>query len=204
MREAQHKHREIEELIPWYLNGTLSESEMDLVTQRLRECSHCREDVYQALIFARSFSTTTGPESTDLAAINSSLSELLSSLDAPPEVTHRKSVARAVAMAAIAAFALISFTFILWFMPPLEQQYQPLTSEVPYSTNGTVFQMVFARDENHQDIMRALDESGLRLLSGPSSQGVYRVELPPHLDANPTMALVKSRARILMLEKEMH
>ena len=38
-------HREVWTLLPWYINGTLADAELDLVKQHLRICITCRREL---------------------------------------------------------------------------------------------------------------------------------------------------------------
>lgn len=49
------RYQTVKDLIPWFVNGTLDESEMDLVNQHLRECAVCRAEVAQEIRMAQGF-----------------------------------------------------------------------------------------------------------------------------------------------------
>jgi anti-sigma factor RsiW len=38
-------HRQVDRLLPWYVNGTLDETELALVTAHVAQCARCQADV---------------------------------------------------------------------------------------------------------------------------------------------------------------
>lgn len=204
MKSISNEHWQYQELIPWYVNGTLDESEMDHFSQHLKGCEDCRQEVESELAFARRYSGKAFPGFGDSHRIDTGLSRLLERLEtageAPPEAGPARSRLPLVLglAATVVVFCLIS---VLWVVPG-GQIYRTLTS-APAKAEGTILQVMFEPQALERDVREVLTASGATIVSGPSAQGVYRIALPADSDEKEIIARLKHHPATRMLEEEL-
>lgn len=191
--------------IPWYVNGTLNEQQMNRVEAHIAACAPCRASVEEELRRARRYSQHTAAMGARLPGPEPSLEALLSNLaDAAPPRRRRPA---AVAVAAVAVLAL-SFLLVLVSQrdePAVEVEYETLTSE-PAESSGIVLQVVFREDAWEQQIRQLVSGHGASIVSGPTPKGVYRISLPPgtgEAEADRLLPELRREPAVLMAEREL-
>jgi Putative zinc-finger len=172
-------HERIAELMPWYVNGTLSDEEHAGVEKHLNECLPCRaalreERQIQSLVRAQ--------DDVPLGA-GHGVADLLQEIDrggkraAPRPLRPRLGLglsAAAVAGAMIAAWILLT--------PPSPQTSVGSTSFTTLTDGGDAaanrIDIVFSDTTDEAEIRRIIASVGATLVSGPSSVGRYTVSVP--------------------------
>ena len=168
-------HEDIDRLIPWYVNGTLNESEMDLVNRHLRSCSRCSDSVEAEVRFARKLRAKPAGYH-QVATAEFAWSAFTARLP------RRRPLAPAAPIAALLSLMLVvaSGSFLAG-----QQLQRPVfeTMTAPPAYHGPVVQLVFEPDVPEQTIRRIVLELGGTVIAGPTSNGIYRVGLPADGDA---------------------
>jgi len=174
-------HDNAQLLIPWYVNGTLNETDMASVDQHLTDCQHCRTRVDDEVRIARSMHVV---DDVRLARLIDSgdrhFGQLRSRLTDPgigigdrvKQIDRRPR--RLVPVFATALIAMIVIPVAI-FRPATE----PVLFEVRTSspdTAGPVLQLVFEPGTTAEDVTLLLDASGA-VIGSPSRYGVYRIAL---------------------------
>jgi anti-sigma factor RsiW len=185
------EHEEVFELLPWYLNGSIAETERQKVDEHVRTCATCRlqlareRDIYRAMSAESS-----------LEYIPASFSRLQARLDAlsadkpaSPEpavrlsATHRGIPRRRglmpwprLAAASLAILVLGSLglgSADRWMhIHSLPSEYRTVTSPAPRAPEE-VIRAVFSPAITLVELQAILDEAQLRIISGPTEAGVY-------------------------------
>lgn len=169
-------HDHAEQLIPWFVNGTLEEADMARVQQHLAGCDVCRRTVDRELSLARQLHRT--DDDSRLATLIAGQDEHLAALrarlpaDAPRWTTPRRSIP---AFAALLVLAIpVAFVTTSIAPPGTERLFEARTTTV--TSDRPVLQLVFAPDTSAEDIALVLAASG-SVIGEPSQHGVYRIAL---------------------------
>lgn len=169
-------HEHTEQLIPWYVNGTLDEQDMARVQRHLTDCRACRATVEEALGLARRLHRPhDGPRVEALIARQDDhLAALRTRLHPPPGVSRRTSPL-VPALAALVVLA-VPLAFVASNVPPLgtEHLYEARTTTT--TSQRPVLQLVFVPGTSAEDIALLLAASGT-VIGEPSQHGVYRIAL---------------------------
>ena len=169
-------HQEVQELLPWFVNGTLNERDQSMVNEHLQGCNECSRDVGVLIETSKVFQTTSGPSA---ESIDQARTAFLQQLDDSIERKAYRSTRRWAIPVAMAACLLIAALFI----GPLSQRdesFRTLGNTVP--SNGPVIQLVFQPDTPEKSIRSLVLGDQGHIISGPTAQGVYRLELPADRD----------------------
>ncbi len=200
-------HQNVQELLPWFLNGTLHGEEAVKVEEHLRGCSGCREELECLRVMqAEYLETEMAPEAqAALAKLQPRLNEAL-----PPKRPQRRSIGRG---------ATLTAPFPVWFKLAMAAQFslvfglgwavlQPDRTGLPYhvlSASGAPERavgslvVVFDPAAPQRDVARILRASGGRVVDGPTESNGYVVAVPDgglraalaHLRAEPAVVLAE-------------
>lgn len=172
-------HQEILELLPWFVNGTLNEHEHSLLNEHLKGCGECNHEVEILLETSKVFHATTEPST---GSIGQARSDFLRQLEGRSErAVYRL---RWMIPASVAACLLIA-ALLFGPMSRQEESFETLSNDV--SNNGPVIQLVFQPNTPERSIQSLVLRDQGHIISGPTAQGVYRLELP--LDKDPQRVL---------------
>jgi anti-sigma factor RsiW len=156
-----------DELLAWFVNGTLEPSERTAVEQHLRDCASCRDEVAFLGALRRGFKALSDAEHPG----ELSRKRLLR------EVRAERRTARAwwrPALAAAAAVIVVQSVVLanLWSR---ESAIVPLGG--PKAAAGAIVQIQFAPTATEAQIRALLQEAEATLVDGPGAAGVYRVRV---------------------------
>ena len=186
---AEHARAEL--LLPWFVNGTLDESELDLVNTHLEHCADCRRAVELEMDLAQKISAPIETPGPNFEVVRVQLRGVRQ---------HRRQARRWRAGAAATASILI-LVASLFLLVPEQDEYQGLTS-TPGSAAGPIVQLVFAPQTTERELRTLLLESGGQVIDGPSPRGVYRISLPTEADAMATATRLAAHPAVLFAEAE--
>ncbi len=166
-------HQELVELLPWYVNGTLDETERSIVQRHIEDCAECRDDV-EMLAEARRAIRNGSPA----PLVPSPDSErLLAALDSTDRPSVRRSWLRIAAAAAIAAIAITT----AWQLGPRPEAtstlFETVTSPAVNQSINYVLEVQFvpgAAMETHSAFFESIGASELAV---PLNDRAYRVTL---------------------------
>lgn len=196
MTNSDRPHLEILELVPWYVNGTLGEREMDQVSGHVESCASCSQAIDQEVTMAQHLRATPAGLAKLLEQQPQAFTRLQESL--PSSSGQQRSWYRPALAATIAAVALTSF-FI--GRASLDSTYELMTDTASY--DGYVLQLIFHPQTSEQDIRHLLTDTGGDLLGNPSPKGVYRINLPPNIDAKAYAARIQEHPAVRWAELEL-
>ena len=163
-------HIKVQELLPWFVNGSLNEGEQSLVDNHLPGCEACRNAIEQLIAVSAQFNVADDVQMDDASRAADAFVEGL-----PPRARALGGpVWRQPALAVFGAFAI---GLLIWFVVPNEDRFRTLSRTSVESAARPVIQVVFSPEATEKSIRGILLQDGNRVLSGPSRQGVYRVAL---------------------------
>lgn len=174
-------HEMVWELIPWYVNGTLSRAEKAAVESHCRECEACSVEIERQRGLAEGVAALEPVETSvsrnfealrvQIESEKRALRPARSIWDALPNFNRGFAVAGT--LAAVLLVAVIA-------QQPADEGFQTLTNNGQADTIGIKFQT--APDVDQATLTRILAERGLILDGGPSEAGVYRAVAAAGID----------------------
>jgi hypothetical protein len=175
LRLGGDEHQAAQELLPWFVNGTLDADEAAQVGAHVAQCSACQADV-AAQTQWRAAADGDAPR-TD---VERGWATIRTRLDARVATSPRRRGAFAwwrglqVAVAVQAAVILVMAFALVSTMKPAEP-YRALGSSMAVDANAIV---VFRGDATQAETSAALRAAGARVVDGPTAADAYLLRLP--------------------------
>lgn len=206
-QEDERLHQRIWELLPWYANGTLGETEKRTVEEHAAQCERCREEVQACRQLGEAVRLTAAEAPTPHPA---RLSRLTARLDEAEGSSRRARLAglltatpkpvRWVLAGQLAALLLLATAWVWTPAPPPPAEFKTLSDAVAPAA-GPQVRVVFAEGATERQIRDVLLPIGGQLAGGPSPLGVYTVELPEGRDPLPVVLQhLRSRPEVSFAE----
>jgi len=211
-------HRRVWDLLPWYANGTLEDGERRTVESHLAACSRCREELSACSglgeLLRQVPENAPAPHPAHLARImekigdheraawQSPLESLRNLLTATPRPVRWALAAQLVLVLVLGLSLGLNRLLVHRPAQPAPTTYQtlsdgPATSAVPSSR----LRVVFAPGTTEQEIRGLLLGIRGQIVSGPSSLGVYTVEVPTGPDPlDDVLAHVRKHRQVSLAE----
>lgn len=210
--EAFCERREIAELLPWYVNGSLGERERQRMEAHLIECAVCREALLVERRIYGSMCANAAVEYMPAASLKR-LQARLTAWDAgvaPPRVARAEERGRTPAgwsgwMAASVAAAATALSLLAanrWILPPARvspASYYTLTTPEPRAKEE-VIRAVFSPTTTVAELQAILAEAQLRIVAGPSEAGVYSLATNSSRPVDLSLALLREHAAVRFAE----
>jgi anti-sigma factor RsiW len=186
------EHREIGELLPWFVNGRLSEADRQRVDAHLRVCEACSDELAAQRRIYGVMSVDAGVERMPTAGLKrlrlriESLDEVGPAPAAQDEVARsdtpaasslrqrRGAIAASIAMTAVGALAALLWNQHERRIAPAN--YYTVTTTAPQPAN-TAIRAVFAPTATLSELQELLDDAHLKIVSGPTEAGVYSLAM---------------------------
>ena len=194
-------HEQAQQLLPWYVNGTLEPDDRAMVEAHLAECVECRADLAAEQVLARDVAALP----LDVEHAWSMLSERIDAEGPPRRLAEpvpflRRKVAMGWALGgplAAAAAVALAVMVVPGAPSPAGETYRALGS-APTAQPGNALVM-FRPDARDVDLRSALTKAGARVVDGPTATGAYVVRIAPagraqaldRLRATPQVALAE-------------
>jgi len=216
-QSTKEEHQGISEIIPWYLNGTLSELERQRIDAHLRTCAACRDALLHEQRVYEAMADETGVEYIPAA----SLKRLQAKLDAagtprapgdaaaataaPVEQPVRRGLPwqrRIAASIALVAVILGLTTLYQWgrfrahVFPPAYHTVTTSGSRAP----DEVIRAVFSPSITLVELQAILDEAQLRIVAGPTEAGVYSLAANSSRPVSSSLELLRRHAAVRFAE----
>jgi hypothetical protein len=203
-------HREISELIPWYVNGTIDRRRLD---SHFRTCAACRNEMLQESRIYQAMSPDSGIEYLPAA----SFKHLQARLDGGGIEPGRNSARQALALEpvqplawqlwAAASIAVLAVALSLVSAdtghrlqaPELLPDYRTVTTTAPRATNE-VIRSVFSPAITLVELQTILDEAQLQIISGPTEAGVYSLAATSTRPVNTSLLLLRRHPAVRFAE----
>lgn len=170
-------HDEVQLLLPWRVNGTLSPQEAEMTEAHLAECAVCRADLAAQLSLRQAYAQMPG----DTAPNRREVARPIARRFSPPGGSRWRSLRRRVgagvagtgqaALAAAAAAALV-----ILVLPSQKDDEYRLLGSAPTGARGNAI-VLFSPDASERDLRIALNQVGARVVDGPTASGAYVVRL---------------------------
>ena len=190
------EHRAAQELLPWFVNGTLAAAEAAPVAAHLAQCSRCQADA-AALAAVRGV-----PVDVDSSAsVERGWAALRSRLDARPTETRRSGARpgwRLSLQLALAAQAVVMLILVgaLVATTARNEPYRALGS-APAAIEANAL-AIFRADATEQQMREALRAAGARIVGGPTISDAYLLRMA---DLQPeTLARLRAQPGVLRVE----
>jgi len=206
------------ELLPWVVNGTLSESEREATDRHLEICSACRAELVRCRDLAAEVEQEAGPVP---SAHPAQLTRLLERIergdldrgDEPeprtaPEFTRRlrawmRSTPVPVRWLVLAQAAVLVLLVVVGPVATTPTgAFRTLAADAPVRETRRV-RVVFAPETTETEIRRLLLELRAEIVGGPSALGAYALALAPVAAGEPDDAvldLLRQDPRVLFAE----
>jgi hypothetical protein len=190
------EHQAAQQLLPWFVNGTLGASEAAQVGEHVARCAACQADVAaQAEWRAVALDDAThGDVDRGWATLRARLDDAATPPrpSAPRFAWWRQALQLAVAVQAavilVMAFALVSL------LAPAEP-FRALGSPAAVDANAIV---VFRADATQLETGAALRAAGARIVGGPTAADAYLLRLPE--PTAPVLARLRAERAIARVE----
>jgi anti-sigma factor RsiW len=191
------KHHEIIELLPWYVNATLSQPERQEVQEHLASgCSECAREV-KSLAAMRQAVTALGNEAPEPSRflLNRALAQIedyertRSSVETQQangfrvrmKALHeawwpKTPVLARVSLAAQLALVVVLGTLAVYQYNHPRMVYRTASGQSGASANGAKISVMFNEGVSEREIRQALGEINGQIVAGPSAQALYTIE----------------------------
>jgi len=215
-------HEEISALIPWYLNGSIGEDDRQRVDAHLTQCAQCREEMALERRVYVGMSVEPGVEYMPAASLKRLQSRLDGLTAAQPGETaveaprtpflaagrrsvtwHRRAVTWHGVMAASVAIMAVAVSLLAadrWMQSRAQDgPYRTVTASKP-RVPGEVIRAVFVPTITLVELQAVLDEAGLRIVSGPTEEGVYSLAANSRRPVSASLASLRAHAKVRFAE----
>jgi hypothetical protein len=190
------EHQDIWLLLPWLVNGRLSEPDCRRVEAHLGVCSACREEVAAQRSIHQVIAADTAIELMPMAGLNKLRQRIEraasagTATDSPSDRaqpatrsrSHRagrwQPRASAIAASVFAASATLAVSAAIHWRTQRgseAQYYTVTTAAAPHA--GAVIRAVFAPTATLSELQVLLDDAHLRIVAGPTEAGVYSLAM---------------------------
>lgn len=174
-------HEQTQQLLPWYVNGTLEADEAAMVEAHLAECAECRSDLAAERVLAREVAALP----LDVEHAWSTLSDRIDAAGPPRRLAEpvpflRRKVAMGWVLGGpLAAAAAVAFAVAIVPGAPLPagETYRALGSASMAAPGNAL--VMFKPDARDSDLRAALTKAGARIVDGPTASGAYVVRIAP-------------------------
>ena len=200
-------HNDCQMMLPWLINGTVSDTQRQRLDAHLSICQECRAEAAEQTLL-RDYMLLEGPV---VYAPQGSLQKLLSRMDAgPPEQPPRTAEPApafggsrrwTIAAALLSAITVVATASLLWWQMQSERaapRYSTLTSEPGQSMRTPAARVVFAPATSVARLSELLHRYRARVVAGPSEAGVYTLTFMPSDNQAATPATAAPRATVEM------
>ena len=203
--DHQRVHREVWQLIPWWVNGTASADDRRACERHLQDCPDCRDEVdLQSRIRAG-----LADDGAPLGHAQAAFARLLERIDAePPTIAPSARPSRSpaerwwpglVAAVVVQAVGLVALAAFALHRTPAAPAYATLSVDEAERPGATI-RLVPARTLTIGALHDLLAQNGLRIVDGQRDRPIYALSPTRPIDATATLARLRAHADILLAE----
>lgn len=176
MMEAEITCRRIDDLLPWYINRSLTAREAEIVQSHLCTCDRCRDEAeWLAQLAGPLRDSSMKPASTAEAELP--LAALRRRIANEHPAGHRpewRSPVFALAAGMLLALAVTLGVVLAW--QPFAPRYHTVTDPLPAATNRVMLELELAPDAPISSLYRILETYDGTVVDGPDAQGRVALE----------------------------
>lgn len=181
-----------DDLLPWYVNGTLAGGEREQVETHLQACERCRQEV--TLLRAIQAGAQQAPGA---VPVEFAWQRLRRDMRRQPSAAPRQRSVWQVAMATAAALVIVVQTVMIVNLGQRDDTFSPAGHQLP----GAIAQVRFQPDSREADIRAALQAIDAEIVAGPGANGLYRIRLADnHADPAAEKKIETLRQRTSLVE----
>jgi hypothetical protein len=206
------EHREVSELIPWYVNARIGDADRPRVDAHLRDCAECRGELQLQRQVHAAITADPGIEYMPTASLKR-LQARLDGLDAAPDAARAggadgpaqrsmrwgRSMAASIAVMALAIGILAAGLWTRYQVHARPLDYFTVTTAAAHPSQE-VIRAVFAPATTLVELQSILAEAQLRIISGPSEAGVYSLAANSSLSVSASLGLLRTHAAVRFAE----
>jgi len=172
LRDAEHK--ELKDLLPWYVTGQLDAEEAQLVSAHVAACAECQAEIR----FQRRLESEVARLPLDVEAGWDRMKKRLEADNAGLAARMLRLLqARAAWLGAGMAAALVVVAGVAVIPGEPAAEYRALSAGSPASAGNVV--AMFRPETTEAELRAALRASGARLVDGPTAAGGYVLRVEP-------------------------
>ena len=161
-------HRSLQELLPWFVNRSLSEAQQAQVSAHLRDCEQCRQDVEMQKALAAAAPEL--PAGLDMERALGRLMPRLESRPVPPRRVRAFWSGRGWMPWALAGQAALIAVLVV--APQSPQPGYKVLGAAPHGEAGNMV-VAFKPEASVDDLRRLAQATGARIVDGPTVTGAY-------------------------------
>ncbi len=193
----------IEELLPWYVNGTLGEAETDRVAAALRVMDDGEKRLANEVALSRRVAETPAPVDAMLRQRDAAYDSLRSRISvaastAPPAPNRRRPGASSV-VATLSVCVVAVAAAMGWWSFPKPAEYSTMSRTVA-PNSAVIVQVAANRAVTRRAMDRVADHLGARIVSGPSPRNVYLFALPAQSDPATDLIWIRRQPEVTLAE----
>ena len=208
------EHDDVSALIPWYVNGSISELDRQRVDSHLRACEPCRDDLLVEYRVYRAMAAETAIEYMPATSLKRLQARLDGIAAEPPAAADGTAVERrprrlrrgtpwrglAAASVAVLAVALSLAAVDRWiqFRAKAPTYYTVTASQA--RSPDEVIRAVFSPTITLVELQSILDEAQLKIISGPTEAGVYSLAAKSGRPVSSSLALLRRHTAVRFAE----
>ncbi|MBB6095891.1 putative anti-sigma-YlaC factor YlaD [Povalibacter uvarum] len=208
--ESQHRalHREIWNLLPWHVNGTLNERQASRVEKHLAECAECRSEYTSQQALQQHLREDDSVVQTPHASLRKLMARIEQDDQAPAdrEPGQSRRTRWLVAAVVVQAVGLITLSGVMtWKLQSVrsEPRYATVSSAAVPTSNAVAARVVFSPSMATGDLVSLLRSMEAQIVAGPSEAGVYTLAFPETMseqDVANAVAGLRARADVRFAE----
>jgi hypothetical protein len=200
--------KDVDKLLPWYVNGTLNEAETDRVAAALDTTQNGRKLLDTEVALSQRFAETPPALDQVLRQQDHSYESLRSRLTVAPGRVRdrrpdRRSTRRPRLFAALSIGVVAAVVAISWWSAPLPKEYTTL-SETPAPGAAVVIQVAVKANVTRQQTQNLADHLHASIVSGPSPRNVYQIALPTRSEAAADLQWLRNQPEVAFADIQVH
>ncbi len=214
------EHSEMEGLIPWYVNGTLSADESAAVEQHMAVCEQCQSEALRCQSLAGQLPTPQEiwkPTPAHFADILANVDKLeaatvkpnASRTKAAPGFFRRISAWLSKTPSPVRwalAFETLAFAMLALFLvlpnspfPKSNGVFETLSNAESQTTKGKAIRLVFSEDMTTGELFDLLKQAKAQIRQGPSEVGSYTVEVASKDEAS-SLSVLRANPKVRLAQ----
>jgi anti-sigma factor RsiW len=193
-------HQQVQQLLPWFVNGTLEAAECRLVEEHIAACTECATDLAHERRFANAYVSLAAPTTNGWTALKE---RAVAAQATRREGRWHQFTSRYGRFAAIAASQLLLVTASVAAYRFLSEQEQPVYhvlgaegTTLPPEGNMVV---IFRPDVTEQAMRTTLLAARARIVNGPTKASGYVLAVAP-TERTHALDLLRARSEILLAQ----